>query len=264
MADSVFLHARHFAKDNAEPLVILHGMLGSSRNWEAVSRVLMAEFDVYALDLRNHGQSPHNNSMRYGELAADVEAFCSRMALHSCRVIGHSMGGKVAMRWAMDCPERITRLVIVDIAPRDYPAHNRAIISAMQTVPLDLLKTRKDAEVFLESYGVRDWALRQFLLTNLIRDALSGRFRWQVHLTALDQGMEWLARNSLKPEEQVRHPALFVKGVLSDFIREADAATIAHHFPKAVSQVVREAGHNVHIDQRDAFLAAVLPFLRTV
>ncbi|HEY5079939.1 MAG TPA: alpha/beta fold hydrolase, partial [Opitutaceae bacterium] len=181
---TVPLYHRDFGGRGAPPVVILHGMLGSSRNWQTVGADLAASRRVYALDLRNHGMSPHSEAMSYGAMAQDVRAWMDAHAVGPAEFIGHSMGGKVAMLLACGSPERVSRLVVVDIAPRQYRwAAHRAEFAAMQELDLAGLKTRAEAEMRMEG-RVPDWAMRKFITTNLER-VPHGGWRWQVNLAAL-------------------------------------------------------------------------------
>ena len=166
------------------PLVVLHGLLGSSRNWQSAG-VALAErgHRVLAVDLRNHGVSPWGDDCGYPALAGDVVACLERLALGPVHLVGHSMGGKTAMRLAMDRPDLVARLTIVDIAPRAYADRVRVEFAAMNALDLTAVTSRKDAEEKLAAQ-VPEWGMRQFILTNLGQDA-EGRWRWTVHRAAL-------------------------------------------------------------------------------
>lgn len=261
MPDTVSLHSVHTPSDARPTLVLLHGLLGSSRNWSAAAKALAAHAQVFALDLRNHGKSGHAASMTFSEMAADVVAWADGQGLDQFFLLGHSLGGKTAMRLAVDFPERVEGLIIADIAPRSYIAHHRIEMSAMLATPLDTLSSRKEAEQYLEQHGVRDWAMRQFLLTNLVRDSDTGAFRWQVNLTAIDQAMHHLTSNPLDAAEHYADPALFLRGGQADFVDEADFPQIRTYFPSAEIKTYPDAGHNLHVDARDALVADVGAFL---
>jgi esterase len=240
------------------PSVILHGMLGSSRNWTTVARDLAATRRVYALDLRNHGMSPHAQGMTYAAMTADVLAWLDAHAVGPAEFIGHSMGGKVAMVLACAHPARVSRLVVVDIAPRVYhwPAR-REEFAAMREVDLAGLRSRAEAEAGMEG-RVPDWAMRKFLTTNLERQE-GGGWRWQVNLPALEAALPELERNPLGPGDRFQGPALFVAGAKSTYIRPQDHAAILGHFPAARVEVLPGCGHNPHIEAREAFVRAVAP-----
>lgn len=253
---SVPLHSRHFGGAGNPPLVILHGLLGSSRNWQTVGRELASRFDVYALDLRNHGESSRSDVMDYPELAADVAAWMDAHGLRAAHLLGHSMGGKTAMRFAMDFPERLLSLTVVDIAPRDYDWHHRSEFAAMLAMDLPSIRDRRGAEAALEP-AVPDWAMRQFLLTNLVRGD-DGAFSWGVNLRVLADSLPIVSATPLAPSEVFCGPVLFVKGGASGFIRPEDIQGIRAHFPAAVLAEMPGSGHNPHMDDRIAFVRLLM------
>ncbi|MGF1448446.1 MAG: alpha/beta fold hydrolase [Opitutales bacterium] len=256
----VELFHRLVGEPSQPPLIVLHGLLGSSRNWATTARDLAQTHAVYLLDLRNHGQSPHATSMQYADLAADVAHWLDTQAMETVDLIGHSLGGKVAMRLACDTPERARRLVVADIAPRDYPPHFAQEFAALNALDLTSLQRRKAAEDALEAAGIDDWAMRAFLLTNLVGNADEG-FRWQVNLEALTQALEVVAGSSLTASHRFEGPALFVRGAQSNFVRDADQAVIRKHFPVSRLETIADAAHNVHVQNRNAFVQTVQRFL---
>jgi esterase len=239
------------------PLVILHGLLGSSRNWQSAGADLAATFHVFALDLRNHGRSPQADLMTYDTMVDDVLDWLETQGLARATLLGHSLGGKVAMRLACQHPDRVNQLVVVDIAPRDYPAHaDRAEFSAMHALPLDHLKTRGDAERFFEP-RVPDWAMRKFLATNLDQ-APDGQWRWMINLPGLTAALPELVKNPLEPGDRFAGPARFIVGGRSHYVRPEDEAAIRHHFPAAEIITMADAGHNPHMEKRAEFVRAVV------
>lgn len=239
------------------PLVILHGMLGSSRNWLTAGRDLAAAHHVLAPDLRNHGASPHADPMSYAELMGDVLAWLDAQKLGRVDLLGHSMGGKVAMLLACRHPDRVGRLLVVDIAPRDYywPGHRQSF-AAMNELNLADLRSRGEAEMRFEA-RVPTLGLRKFLATNLERD-VEGRWRWQINLPAITQALPDLEKNPLGPEDYFGGPVSFFAGASSTYIEPDDHATIRRHFPAATITVLPGCGHNPHMEARAAFVAAVL------
>lgn len=239
------------------PLVVLHGLLGSSRNWQSAG-VALAErgHRVLAVDLRNHGVSPWGDDCGYPALAGDVVACLERLALGPVHLVGHSMGGKTAMRLAMDRPDLVARLTIVDIAPRAYADRVRVEFAAMNALDLSAVTSRKDAEEKLAAQ-VPEWGMRQFILTNLGQDA-EGRWRWTVHRAALTAALPAILGNPLSPGEVFAGPTRFLRGGKSDYIRDADLAAIRAHFPSADLVTLPESGHNPHFDARAGFVDAVL------
>jgi pimeloyl-ACP methyl ester carboxylesterase len=238
------------------PMVVLHGLLGSSRNWLTTGGDLAAQYHVMALDLRNHGKSPHADAMTYDAMVADVLAWMDAHHLKRVALMGHSMGGKTAMLLACRHPERVERLIVVDIAPKNYLSNaHRAEFAAMNELRLDSLQSRGEAELRFEA-RVDDWAMRKFLVTNLERDAAAG-WKWQINLPALTAALPELEKTPLKPEDQFFGPVLFITGGKSRYVAAEDRAVIEKHFPGARVEVVAESGHNPHMETRAAFVAAV-------
>lgn len=239
------------------PLVVLHGLLGSSRNWQTAGRDLAVRFHVFALDLRNHGSSPHAATMSYDELMADVLAWMDSQQLPRVTLLGHSMGGKVAMLLACRNPDRVERLVVVDIAPKDYfwPGHRQSF-AAMNELNLGDLRSRAEAELRFEA-RVSSWPMRKFLTTNLERTA-EGQWFWQINLPAITAAVSVLEKNPLREEDRFAGPVRVIAGGKSNYIEPPDHAVIRRHFPTAEIVTVAGSGHNPHMETREAFVAAVL------
>ncbi|MDP0500137.1 MAG: alpha/beta fold hydrolase [Verrucomicrobiota bacterium JB022] len=259
--ETVELFHRDFGRNGNPPLVLLHGLLGSSRNWMQVGKRLGEQYDVYALDLRNHGQSPHRDGMDYAAMAADVVAWLDAQGLDAVHLVGHSMGGKTAMRLACEHPERVRTLTVADISPVESPPRWQREFAAMRRLDLGSLKTRGDAALKLED-EVPDWAFRQFLLTNLDRDPETKGFIWTVNLAELEAALPTLFAAGLEPDQHFDGPTLFLKGENSRFIRDAHLPVIGQHFPQARVEVIPKSGHNVHFDNVDAFIEQIEAFAR--
>jgi esterase len=238
------------------PIVLLHGMLGSSRNWQTAGTELASRYHVFALDLRNHGRSPHADAMSYAEMMQDVLEWLDDHELGSTTLLGHSMGGKTAMLLACRQPERVERLVVVDIAPKNYfwVAH-RASFAAMNELNLHDLRSRAEAELRFEA-RVPNWATRKFLVTNLERTD-AGAWRWQINLPALTAAVSELESNPLGAGDHYAGPTRFIAGGNSNYIEPSDHAAILEHFPAADIVTIAGSSHNPHMETRDAFVAAV-------
>jgi esterase len=251
----VALYHRDFGGTGGPPRVILHGMLGSSRNWLTAGKDLAAGRRVYALDLRNHGLSPHADLMTYEAIVADVVAWLDTQGIATAELIGHSMGGKVAMLLACRHPERVGRLVVVDIAPRSYqwPEH-RQEYTAIRELDLSTLTSRAEAESRLEA-RVPGWAIRKFILTNLER--IPGGWRWQINVPVLTAALPELERNPLVEGDGFDGPALFIAGGKSKYVQPSDHEAITRAFPAARITVLGNSGHNPHIEEREEFVRAV-------
>lgn len=256
VSSTVDLFHRDLGGQGRPPLLILHGLLGSSRNWQTAGRDLSARFHVLAADLRNHGSSPHAGEMSFDAMAADVLAWLDRQHLDRVSLLGHSLGGKVAMLIACRFPGRVERLIVVDIAPKPYQwAAHRAEFAAMNELELGHLKSRAEAEIRFEA-RVDDWAMRKFLATNLEQDP-AGRWRWQINLEALSAALPELEGDPLQPVDRFGGPTLFVTGGRSQYVLPEDHATIREHFPAAEIVTLPQAGHNAHMETRAEFVQAV-------
>lgn len=251
------LASRELGGQGAPALVVLHGLLGSSRNWQSAGVALAARgARVVALDLRNHGDSPWHDDCSPAAMAGDVAAWIERSGLGPVHLLGHSLGGKVAMRLAVERPELVARLTVVDIAPRDYPGRLRVEFDAMRTLDLTALSGRRDAEAALTPL-VPDWAQRQFLLTNLGQDA-AGAWVWKVNFRALAAALPQLLLNPLAPGHLYKGPTRLIRGGRSDYVSDDDAAAFRGYFPAADVVTLAESGHNPHFDARSGFVDAVL------
>jgi len=249
----------HFKQlGHGEPLVLLHGLFGSADNWFGVAPKLAEKFHVYTLDLRNHGLSPHSDMMDYPLMAADVEKFFTAHHLETACVIGHSMGGKVAMQFALDFPARVKKLIVVDMAPRAYAPSHDNILAALQSLDLESLQTRPQAEEALAA-EIPSLNLRRFLLKNLGRDD-HGKFFWKMNLRGLAKNYPRLGE-VLGARTPFTGPTLFIRGGKSNYIAAADEAEIRRLFPAVDIQTIPKAGHWVHADAPDDFVRIVLDFL---
>jgi esterase len=241
-----------------KPLLVLHGLFGSGRNWASVAQRLGAAHRVFALDLRNHGQSPWAAGMGYREMAEDVARFLRGRGLERAAILGHSMGGKAAMVLALTRPELVERLVVVDIAPVAYEPTLLAYVRAMRRIDLRLVARRADAEPGLAE-AVPDAAERGFLLQNLVLDGEGAR--WRLNLAALEEGLPEISGFPDLGAARYDGKALFVAGGRSDRIRAENEAPIRHRFPAAEIVRIEAAGHWVHAEAPAEFLAQVAPFL---
>jgi pimeloyl-ACP methyl ester carboxylesterase len=244
------------------PLVILHGLFGSHRNWGSVSRALTETasppLQVHALDLRNHGDSPWHPRMGYDDMAADVAHYILQNHLAPVTLLGHSMGGKTAMRLAALRPALISRLIIVDIAPAPYRHdQNSGFVRALQQLPLASLTRRAEADSLLQP-AIQDDMLRAFLLQNLVSDA--GGFRWRLNLADIGANMPDLI-GFPADGSAFTGPTSFLAGERSDYIRPRDREAIMSLFPAAQLFELADCGHWPHAEQPALFLARLRALL---
>jgi len=241
------------------PVVVLHGLFGSSQNWATVARRLGALFRVLVPDLRNHGASPWARPMDYPAMAEDVAAFMAVQKIPAAPIVGHSMGGKAAMVLALTNPALVDRLVVVDIAPVARPTVLDPYIAAMAHLDLAGLRRRTEADAAMKP-DIPDAAVRNFLLQNLV--ASEDGLRWRINLEVLRDDMPKIAGfPDFPPGTNYRGPTLVVRGGASDYVDDAGLAAFARLFPNHHEVVVPGVGHWVHAEAADAFLAAVTPFL---
>jgi len=241
------------------PLAILHGLFGSGRNWASIAQRLAEHHRVIAIDLRNHGASPWAETMDYREMADDVRSTMRERGYDRFALLGHSMGGKVAMTAALKHGAAVERLVVVDIAPVAYAASHLGYAQAMRELDLAAIKRRSDADAALAP-AIPDAAERAFLLQNLVLE--DGRARWRLNLEAIEREMPRLVDfPTMPPGRAYQGPALFIAGSLSDYLRPEYEPTIRGLFPNAEIANIDNAGHWVHAEQPTAFLAVVEGFL---
>lgn len=240
------------------PLLILHGLFGSLDNWASISRQLGHTNRVFALDLRNHGRSPHSDEFNYAVIAEDLLEFMAAQKLERTNILGHSLGGKVAMHFALHYPGRVEKLIVVDIAPRAYPPAHLPLFDAMMSLDLGAFRERGEMDRALAA-KIPEAGVRQFLLKNVGRDE-SGAFRWKLNLPAIFQNYE-LLNKSLDTTRVFEGPTLFIKGEKSDYISEEDRELIIKMFPRAEVVTVPGAGHWVHADAPEKVTEMVRKFL---
>jgi esterase len=249
----------HFESNgHGSPLLILHGLYGSLENWRSMTRRLSDSFHVFAIDLRNHGRSPHSPEMTYPSMAEDVLEFMAGQQLESANVLGHSMGGKVAMQFALSHPEKVDRLIVADMAPKAYSSKERGIAEALLAVDPSKFENRKEIEDLLAG-PIPDLTVRRFLLKDLKRDA-NGRFHWQMNLRAICDSYELLTQ-AITSIVSFNKPTLFLRGEKSRYIKPEDTPLIEKLFPNAVIQTVEGAGHWLHVETPEAFFRSVWDFL---
>lgn len=253
------------------PLLIVHGLFGSADNWRTLAKAWAADplapREVLAVDLRNHGRSPWSDEMTYPALAADLLELLDDRGLASVAVLGHSLGGKVAMTLALTAPHRVERLVVADIGPQAYPSSQEDVLAALQAVDPTTCGTRGEVDARLAP-AIGDVGTRQFLLKSLERlDA--GGFRWRLNLAALAAAApalrqsvaDALAAAGVVARPAVGLPTLALRGARSRYLRDEDLPAMAGWFPRLEVATIADAGHWLHVDQPAAVAARVATFL---
>ena len=261
MSTTVALNAEAFG--DGAPLLILHGLFGSARNWRSVAKTLSQSYSVYTIDLRNHGSSPHADAMSYSDMAADVVRFLDDRELECATIVGHSMGGKTAFEVALGNPERVAHLIAVDIAPTAYDHDYSAILSALTAMPLDQIQRRADAnrmlEQLLEDESESD--LRLFLLQNLViqRDQAP---HWRINLAAIRASIDQLVGHQpAVGATPYTGPCDFIRGAQSPYVPAQEMPRFQQWFPRAELHTVTEAGHWPHAQNPQEFIACLQTIL---
>lgn len=241
------------------PLIILHGLFGMLDNWQTAAKQLSDTYMVFILDQRNHGRSPHVDGIDYPSMANDLREFMEENWIHEAHLLGHSMGGKTVMQFALEYPEMADKLIVVDIAPKAYAGGHQLIFEALQSLELDKVQSRTEADQKLGQL-VTDLGIRQFLLKNLSRDKDSGGFRWKMNLPVIARDYPKIIAG-LDTDGQFEGDTLFIRGGKSDYISPIDEEEIQQLFPSSEVQTIDGAGHWVHAERPKALLESVRTFL---
>ena len=240
-----------FGDEGASPLIVLHGFLASSRNWRTIARRLAENYRVFVLDMRNHGSSPHDEHMDYPAMAHDVVHFMDIMGLPKAHVLGHSMGGKIAMWLALHHPHRIEKLMVADIAPVSYQHSFDPMIQTLKKLPLDQLANRKEAEIFLADV-IPDLGFRQFLLQNLLLK--DGSYYWRIDLEIIQQNAHHIVGFPMTEGRAFSNKALFIAGERSAYVHPD---TVYSLFPLAEIVEIPNTGHWLYVEAPEHFCQIV-------
>ncbi|MGL1957904.1 MAG: alpha/beta fold hydrolase [Colwellia sp.] len=249
-----------------EHLILIHGLFGSLENLNMVAKPLSQYYCVTSVDVRNHGNSFHKSDMNYSALAQDIFKLTDKLNIKNCAILGHSMGGKIAIQTALNYPERIKKLIIADIAPVNYPPHHLHIIEGLQAIDVNQIKSRKEADKQFANY-VDNTGVRQFLLRNLFADE-SGKFNFKCNIKYISdcysqimQANDTTNTASKAESHQFTGQTLFIKGGNSDYILPEHKSAIAKILPNSKAKIIQGAGHWLHAEKTTVFNRIVMDFL---
>ncbi|NVN94622.1 MAG: alpha/beta fold hydrolase [Bacteroidetes bacterium] len=243
-----------------QPIIILHGLYGMSDNWVTHAKLLSEKYKVYIPDMRNHGQSGHSDLFNYNLMAEDIGEFIQMHNLENPIIMGHSMGGKVAMSFALDNPNRVSKLIVVDMSMRAYKQNdfNYQLIYALLDIDFTKIKSRKEIEERLDQ-TLQNQRIRMFLMKNLYwtdQKILSWRFNIKAIFDNIDAVFE-----GIQSTQQFDKPCLFIRGGESDYVSDEDFTQIQHNFPQAILKTIHKAGHWVQADEPEIFMTILQNFL---
>ena len=248
----------HYKQIGTGPnLVLIHGLFGSLDNLNTVAKKLAEHFTITSMDVRNHGASFHQNNMEYSLLAADVVDTLKALSINSTMILGHSMGGKIAMQLALDFPSLVDKLIVADIAPIAYPPHHSAIIEGLLSLDLIKLTSRQAIDQALSVY-VSELSTRQFLLRNLVND--KKRFRFKCNLKNISACYSQIIEG-MPTDKVYTKKTLFIKGGNSDYITMSHQPIIKQLFPASTAKIIQQAGHWLHAEKTTIFNKIVNDFL---
>jgi pimeloyl-ACP methyl ester carboxylesterase len=239
-----------------KPLVILHGLFGFSDNWQTHAKKLAEYYEVTLVDLRNHGHSPWSAEFSYALMVEDLHELLADLHIEKPILLGHSMGGKLAMHFDQSYPQFIEKLIVVDMGVKAYPPHHAHILAAIHAIDLSKMSARSEAEAILKTF-VESEGIRQFLLKNLYWEE-KGKLAWRVNFPVLEASMAEIL--AALPEHESFTPTLFIRGLLSNYILDDDVAQLESYYPDSQLASIPNAGHWVHAEAPDAFIDEVLSF----
>jgi esterase len=242
-----------------EPLIIMHGLFGMLDNWQTFGKAIsQLGYEVHMLDMRNHGRSPHSLEHNYQVMADDLEEYLDDHDIDEADILGHSMGGKVAMVFATENEELTKSLTVVDIAPKAYPVHHEEIIEGLKSLDFSVLKSRGEATEQLGKY-ISNAAVKQFLLKSLYWEEKT-KLALRFNLDVIDQNINMVGE-ALFDDAIYSGPTLFIDGELSNYIKAEDESLIKRHFPNSRIETVLGSGHWVHAEQPELFYKCIAQFL---
>lgn len=255
-----------------KPLFILHGLFGLSDNWNTVGKILAENFSVYLIDLRNHGNSPHSDEWTYPAMAEDIKELMddgntSHINHHTSTIthqpsailLGHSLGGKVAMQFASMYPEKLEKLIVADMAPKNYSGNSFEFAEKLLAINLQEIKTRKEAEEKLSSF-IHEKSELQLMQKNIYWDE-QNKLAWKFNLKVISENINKIKNTFNLGEKKINTPTLFIRGEKSNYILDSDIPEIKKIFPDSKFETIADTGHWVHADKPNEFAEAVKNFL---
>ncbi len=254
--EAVALNYKVFGE--GKPLIIVHGLFGSLDNWQTHAKTLSEYFQVILVDARNHGHSPHTENHSYDLMAADLTQLIDNLKLEKAHLIGHSMGGKVVMRFAQLHPEKVDKLIVADMGLKAYPPHHELILKGLKSIDFEKVTSRSDGEKSMSQF-IQDNSVRQFLMKNLYWVEPGKLMAWRMNVAVLEKEMPQIL--IALPEIMCAMPTLFIRGALSNYVLDEDLEDIEALFPNFTLETIDQAGHWVHAEKPQEFLDAVLKFL---
>lgn len=244
---------------SGDPVVILHGLFGSLDNWQTFAKRMAEHYQVFIVDQRDHGKSPHTVDFNYQLLAEDLKEFLEQQWIYEARLIGHSMGGRTVMNFALEYPDMVQQMVVVDMGVKTYTGGHEDIIAALNKVEIENVTSRSEVDAQL-SESIQDQGVRLFLMKNLARKK-EGGYRWKMNLDLLTKKYPEIMQG-LPQSDPSEVEALFVKGVKSNYILTEDKPQIKSYFPDAKISSIADAGHWIHAEQPDALYKVLIDFFR--
>ncbi len=244
-----------------QPLLILHGLFGQSDNWNTLAKRFGDNgFEVYTIDQRNHGLSPHSDEFSYELMAGDIKEFIEEHKLKNPVLLGHSMGGKTAMFFALKYKGVLDKLIVADMAPIQYKPHHNEVMKALHSVDFKKITNRKEAEAILNEY-ISDFGTKQFLLKNIYwKDTINNIMDWRFDLAAISKNYDEILAEV--PNDSCQTNSLFIRGERSNYVTESETSEIKKRFPNSALETIPGAGHWLHAEKPDAFYESVIRFIK--
>ena len=249
------LHYRKLGE--GQPLIILHGLFGSSDNWQTLGKKFAENFEVYLVDQRNHGKSPKSDDFSYELMAEDLHELITDLNLSDVILIGHSMGGKTIMQFAQNYSDFIKKMIVVDMGPKKYASHHDSILEGLNAIDLDIVKSRKEADAILSEY-VPQLGVKQFLLKNLYWEIPGEQLAWKINIPVLSREIDTIIDAFQQEVDETE--TLFIRGEKSNYILESDFDNIKYLYPNSEIKTIHDAGHWVHAEKPKDFYEMVMNY----